>query len=116
MATAKQTASTPPRRRINRLVLALVLAGAALLAWFWGPLNGYARIGAAYGARVACSCRFEGGRVLGDCRKDFEPGMELVMLSEDAKARSVTARFPLLARETATYREGEGCRLEAWHE
>lgn len=96
------------------MVLA-VAAGGALL-WFRGPLQGYARVGAAYGARVACSCRFEGGRSLGDCRKDFEPGMELVMLSEDAEAKSVTARFPLLARETATYREGEGCRLEPWHE
>ena len=40
--------------------------------------------------------------------------MELVSLSEDARARSVTARFPLLARETATYREGWGCVLEEW--
>ena len=116
MATAKQTLTVPPSRRKHRLIIILTAAGAALLAWFWGPLNGYARIGAAYGARVACSCRFEGGRVLGDCRKDFEPGMELVMLSEDAEAKSVTARFPLLARETAIYREGEGCRLEPWRE
>lgn len=97
-----------------RIALIIVLALVLALAWFWKPLNGYARIGAAYGARVACSCRFEGGRSLGDCRKDFEPGMAAIMLSEDAKAHSVTARFPLLARETAVYREGEGCRLEPW--
>lgn len=90
------------------------LAIALALAWFWRPLHGYARVGTAYGARVACSCRFEGGRSLGDCRKDFEPGMELITLSEDAAAKSVTARFPLLASDTATYREGEGCRLDPW--
>lgn len=110
---ANPTSSAPRRRLPNGLALcALVLLVA--LAWYWKPLNGYARIGAAYGARVACSCRFEGGRSLGDCRKDFEPGMGAIMLSEDAKAKTVTARFPLLARETAAYREGEGCRLEPW--
>jgi hypothetical protein len=30
------------------------------------------------------------------------------------QARSVTARFPLLASQTATYREGWGCVLEKW--
>ncbi len=115
MATANQ--SSLPRRRIwPRLLLVLALVLAGVLAWYWSALNGYARIGAAYGARVACSCRFEGGRSLGDCRKDFEPGMGAIMLSEDPKAKSVTARFPLLAKETATYSEGAGCMLEPWKE
>jgi hypothetical protein len=42
--------------------------------------------------------------------------MEMVALGEDAQARSVTARFPLLAKQTATYREGWGCVLEPWKE
>lgn len=86
----------------------------ALLVWFWTPINGYADVGASYGARVACSCRYIGGRSLGDCRKDFEPGMGLVMLSEDTAAKSVTARFPLLASQTATFHDGPGCVLEPW--
>lgn len=94
----------------------LAVVGVAVLAFYWQTLMGYAQTGASYGARVACSCRFVGGRDLGDCRKDFEPGMELIMLSEDSQARSVTARFPLLARQTATYREGWGCVLERWDE
>ena len=40
--------------------------------------------------------------------------MELVRLSEDLKAKSVTASFPLLASHTATYREGPSCQLEPW--
>jgi hypothetical protein len=113
MATAKQNPATrsPWRRRILLLGLGLI---ALLLAMFWKPLVGYAEAGSAIGARVACSCRYVGGRSLGDCRKDFEPGMELVRLSEDAKAKSVTASFPLLASHTATYRDGPGCQLEPW--
>ena len=87
---------------------------AGVLAWFWGTINGYAQVGASYGARVACSCRYAGRRTLADCTKDFEPGMAMISLSEDARAHSVTARFPLLARQTATYREGWGCQLEPW--
>ena len=118
MATANAKSSSPPQRQRSRrwpwivLVLAMVLGG--LAAWFAPAITGYARTGASYGARIACSCRHEGGRSLDDCRKDFEPGMELVTLSEDADTKSVTARFPLLARETATYREGWGCVLEPW--
>ncbi len=113
MATVNPAVS-PPRRRARRALWLAALALIVLLAWFWKPLNGYASVGTAYGARVACSCRFEGGRSLGDCRKDFEDGMELITLSENLAAKSVTARFPLLASETATYREGEGCRLTPW--
>ena len=111
MATAK-----PPlfRRKMFRTLFWLAVLLLGLLAFFWKPLNSSAVTGASYGARVACSCRFAGGRDLADCRKDFEPGMALVTLSEDKQDRSVTARFPLLSSQTARYREGAGCVLEPW--
>jgi hypothetical protein len=116
MASQPVSSAQPKRSsRLRWLALGLGLI-AALLALFWQPLNGYAQVGAAYGARVACSCRFLGGRPLGDCRKDFEPGMELVMLSEDSAAKSVTASFPLLASETARLHKGDGCRLDRWRD
>ncbi|MBU6267363.1 MAG: hypothetical protein KGN34_07480 [Sphingomonadales bacterium] len=116
MATAKQAPlSRPPRRgwrfKLAWLLGALLFAGLAL---GWAQLSQRAHAAAAYGARVGCSCRLVAGRPLGDCRKDFENGMGLVWLSEDQAARSVTARFPLLATQTATFREGEGCVLEKW--
>lgn len=104
----------PRRRRLMRagLVLAAMLAGA--LAWGWEPLGGYARTGASYGARMGCACRYVAGRPIGECRADFEDGMGLVMLSDDPDTRSVTARFPLLSRQTAQFRPGEGCMLQPW--
>lgn len=104
-----------PRRRRWPLVLAVVALIAVGLGWYYrAPITGYSQIAAAYSARVACSCRYVGGRSLDDCGKDKLAGMELVMLSEDAEAKSVTARFPLLAGETATLRDGYGCVLEPW--
>ncbi len=90
------------------------MAAAAYL--YRAPIAGYTAAGAAYSARVACSCRHIGGRDLDDCAKDKLAGMELVTLSEDADAKSVTARFPLIASQTATYRKGYGCVLEQWHD
>ena len=113
MATVNPALPSAQRTRRRALLLGLALI-AALLVYFWGPLNGYAIAGTSYGARVACSCKFLGGRSLKDCRKDFEPGMELIVLSEDLEAKSVTATFPLLARQTATFHEGQGCRLAPW--
>jgi hypothetical protein len=110
MATAEPKRLTSWRR----IALALALLAAALLIWFWKPLSSTAALGASFGARMACSCHFIAGRSLSDCRKDFEPGMSLIMLSSDEKAKSVTARFPLLASQTATFTEGPGCTLEKW--
>jgi hypothetical protein len=101
-------------RRWKRLVLGLAVIVAGL-GWYYGPdVHAQAVAGTAYGARVACSCRHVGGRGLEDCRKDFEPGMGLVSLSEDPDEKSVTASVPLIASQTAIYREGYGCVLEKW--
>ena len=119
MATANNTLRSPSRpvrrsRWLRRLVLVAIAAGGVALALYWRPLHAKAQTGVSYGARVACSCRFVAGRRLGDCRDDFEPGMWPIMLSEDAEAKSVTARFPLFASQTATFHEGAGCVLEPW--
>jgi hypothetical protein len=114
MATAKPLSTSPRRRGLRKALLIVVVLLAVLLAVSWSALRGHAVAGASVGARVACSCRFVGGRDLSDCRKDFEPGMGVVMLSQDEAARSVTARVPLLSSQTATYRQGEGCMLEKW--
>jgi hypothetical protein len=95
------------------LALAVLAAGGAAVA-FREPIGGYTTIASAYSARVACSCRFVAGRSLEDCAKDKLAGMEAVTLVENVEARSVTARFPLIAEATATYREGYGCVLEPW--
>lgn len=105
-------------RFARRLVIAAALAAAALVAlWFssYGErLRGDAAAGTAYGARVACSCRFVAGRSLEDCGKDKLAGMELITLSADEEARSVTASVPLIASDTARYRKGYGCVLTRW--
>ncbi len=115
MAKALQTSSRPRRRPIALWTVLLIGAGcAALLVAFREPIGGYAGVATAYSARVACSCRFVAGRSMADCAKDKLAGMEVVTLVDDPVAKSVTARFPLAASTTATYREGYGCVLEPW--
>lgn len=112
LATAK-TRSRNTRLRLGLLVLVLALLGAAWLTWGAG-LRQTGEVGSAYAARVGCSCRFVAGRSLDDCAKDKLEGMELITLSEDPQAKSVTASIPLIASETASYREGYGCVLQEW--
>lgn len=112
----KQAVNLPSSRgnsRWRRVFYFLALAAMAALAWFWTPLTGRAEAGAAYAARVGCSCRFVAGRPLDQCRDDFLPGMGLVILSEDAQEKSVTARLLPLASETVRFREGRGCAFAA---
>lgn len=90
------------------ILLGLLLAG-LLYAWRVAP---QLQLGVGYGARVACGCRFIGNRSLADCRKDFEPGMEPIRLSEDASARTVTAWVPLLASRTVRFDPVLGCQPE----
>lgn len=101
------------RRRtigVAAAIAALILA--ALLAWHWPALVGRARLGAAYGARVACSCRYVEGRPMGSCQSDKEPGMAIVTLADEPDAKAVKASVPLLATRTARFRPGWGCLLD----
>ncbi|MDZ7588961.1 MAG: hypothetical protein U5J78_07485 [Parasphingorhabdus sp.] len=111
MATTKVTsAKSPAPGRKGKLFLLILISLLAVI--FFANLDwmvGYSRIGTAYGARVACSCHYVGGRSIGDCEKDFEPGMGLLRLSLDEQARSVTASIPLIASATAKFKEGWGC-------
>jgi hypothetical protein len=106
----------PLGRRARRVMLATAVLALIALAWAWRPLTAGAVTAASYGARVACPCRFIAGRTLASCRDEIVPGLGWVMLSDDEKARSVTATVPLLATQTATFRPGEGCQLEKWGE
>ena len=98
----------------------IALAALVLLALGWwyvrDSFSDNAQAGTAYAARVACSCRQVAGSSLEDCEKDKLEGMEMVSLSEDEEARSVTASVPLMASATARYREGYGCVLDPWED
>jgi hypothetical protein len=115
MAKSPSLSARRPRSRRGLWLLAILALAIGGAAWaFREPIGGYAGIASAYSARVACSCRFVAGRSLQDCGKDKLGGMEAVTLVEDVETKSVTARFPLVAEATATYREGYGCVLEPW--
>nr|WP_298931652.1 hypothetical protein [uncultured Erythrobacter sp.] len=111
---AKSSSARSSSRIALWLLLIIGIAIAATLYAYRAPISGYADVGTSYAARVACSCRFVAGRTLEDCEKDKLGGMELVTLSDDAEGKSVTARFPFVTSNTATYREGYGCVLEEW--
>lgn len=106
------TANT--RRNWLRLLVALVALTVLAGLLYRAPLTALARTGTAFGARTACACRYIAGRSLADCKKDFEPGMEAVFVSDDPDARSVTARVPLFASDRARFRPGYGCVLDPW--
>lgn len=96
-------------------ITVVAVIAACLVVWSnRTTISGYASVGTSYAARVACSCRFVAGRSLEDCEKDKLGGMELVSLSDDEAAKSVTASFPLVTSNTATLRDGYGCVLEEW--
>ena len=71
-------------------------------------------LGVGYGARVACGCRFIGNRSLADCKKDFEPGMEPILLSENSASKTITAWVPVIASRSVTYDPVLGCQPETF--
>ena len=96
------------------VVVLVIGAAAAMYPDQAASLTAFPGLASSYDAKEACSCRYVAGRSLEDCKKDFEPGMQAVFLSDDPEARSVTAYVPLLASETARYRDGPGCLLDPW--
>jgi hypothetical protein len=121
MATAKvnRTGDRQPSRRKRNLVLLVLLAAATVLGYSWGDLRQEARISTAYGARVACTCRYISNRALESCQGDLAAAglgrtASFMRLSENAEAKTVSAGVPLLASQSAAYTKGSGCLLEPW--
>jgi len=94
-------------------VAVVVVVGAG--GWFavkHSALGHRAEIGTGYAAHVVCSCRYVGNRDMKSCATDFEPGMEIVKVSDDTDTKRITAWVPLLAKRTATYSPEFGCALD----
>ncbi len=90
-------------------LLVLVVGGAIAYARSQVPII---ESGVKYGARVACACRYVGNRAIGDCYKDFVPGMELIALRDDPATKTVTAYVPVFDSESATFDPIAGCRSQ----
>jgi hypothetical protein len=110
-ATSKNPAKPAPDKwRTAKLVALAVVAAAALwLVWNWNNIKGEARVGAAYGAHITCSCRYIEGRDMVSCETDKEAGMEMVSLSDDPENKRVYASVPFLAEAVAERRGAFGC-------
>lgn len=91
------------------IVLIILLIGVVVYAIRMKPT---VELGVGYGAHVVCSCRYIGGRDMQSCYNDYEPGMEMISVSEDEENKRITASVPLLASRSAQFREGLGCVLE----
>jgi hypothetical protein len=100
-----------PGRRKWMILLLLIAIIAFAGAFLYPGWKAQAEAGAAYGARVGCSCLFVQGRALASCETDFEPGMEMVSLRSDPDSKSATASVPLLASRTAKFQGASGCIL-----
>jgi len=90
------------------VVLVLILATAGYALSQKPKLD----LGVGYGARVACGCRYIEGRPLDSCYKDFEPGMEVIRLSDDPHTKTVTASVPLLTSRSVRFDSELGCQPE----
>lgn len=111
MATATSTPAVNRMRTARALLLGGLAVGALLMAWNWGSIKGQARVGAAYGAHITCSCRYIEGRDMASCETDKEAGMALVRISDEPDSRRVTASVPFLAEAVAERRSTFGCVL-----
>ncbi len=95
------------------MIAVIVVAGGGGYLWLRQSVVGRrADLASGYVAHVVCSCRYVGNRDLKSCATDFEPGMEIVKMSDDTAAKRITAWVPLLAKHTATWSADYGCALD----
>ena len=105
----RSSRSSARLRTARNIVLGVLAVIVLVLVWNWGSIKGQARVGAAYGAHIACSCRYVEGRDMGSCETDKEAGMALVGFSDDPENKRVTASVPFLAKAVAERRGAFGC-------
>lgn len=110
-ATSPATPKAPASRwrTARNIALGVFAVIVLLLVWNWSSIKGQARVGAAYGAHIACSCRYVEGRDMRACETDKEAGMGMVSFSDDPENKRVTASVPFLAEAVAERRGAFGC-------
>jgi hypothetical protein len=116
-STATATGGNPGPSRWLRWyvwgpVLLLALGALALFAVRHSATGKRAELATGYIAHVVCSCRYVGNRDMASCRTDFEPGTEIVDVTDDIGKRTVTASVPLLSKRTARFDPEYGCTLD----
>jgi hypothetical protein len=103
----KETGSK--RRYIIWAIAAICLIAVAWFAYNYRGIKGQAELAAAYGAHITCSCRYIAGRELDNCKRDFEPGMDMLTVTDDPETKRITASIPFLAKAIAERRGAYGC-------
>ena len=100
------------RRTLLWSVLGIVAIAAVAAYMLIASRRPQLELGVGYAARVGCGCHYIGGRPLGDCHKDFEPGMEPIRLADNPATKTITASVPLIATRKARYDPILGCQPE----
>lgn len=92
----------------------IVLSGAMVAygAWHWGEWRRAGAAGAAYAARITCSCRYVGGRDAKSCARDIREDAWLAFVSDLPEEKAVQASVPLLGSARAVFRPDYGCLME----
>ena len=96
-------------------LVGLVVLLAAAGGWTWAKTGSYGKrayLASGYVAQIVCSCRYVGGRDMKSCATDFEPGMEMVRMSDDPGAKRITASVPLLAKRSSSFTPQLGCMFD----
>lgn len=94
------------------LLVALLLGFLGYGAWHWSAWQRAGETGAAYAARITCSCRYVGGRDAKSCAQDISADAWMASVSEVPEEKAVRASVPLLGSARAVFRPGFGCLLE----
>lgn len=95
----------------KKILLGILLLVMIALAYNLPYYYKYAQIGAAYNAKMACSCVFVSGRELSSVEREDLYAIPFGTQTVDRKAQTVTSSLFGLVSKTAQYRPGLGCTL-----
>lgn len=101
------------RARMMKATALLLVVGLVFFAlWKWPQWRAAGEAGAAYAARITCSCRFVQGRSAESCARDIEEDAGMVSIAEKPGEKAIVGSVPLLGRATARFKPGYGCLME----
>ena len=94
------------------ILIAMLSAFALYATWKWSQWQRAGATGAAYAARITCSCRYIGGRDAKSCAHDIRDDAWMASVTEVPEEKAVRASVPLLGSARAVFRPGYGCVME----